>query len=234
MDMTNGGEPPRLDPRIAETRKAESNESSLDDVIRSLASNPAGGRKEVMIGPNTYKLVVPETWVGVKDKFPELPGKAMTEFHPPGNPDLQIAVLYRGRPENEQAGEKFHRLLAANADLKLPKVLTPEQIKDLNPIMGYVIGDNQYKGSINPLYGPGKFHLSTAKLMSVNGKTVLAAEGELHDRAGKTLSYFSGVFIDSDGTGRNVHEIFLQTQNSEDFEKSKPIFQNTLKSVEWN
>lgn len=233
MDFADGAEHPRIVPRVAETRQVEAQDNCMDDIIRSLASNPARERRKVTVGSTAYKITVPGDWVGVRDKTPGIPGRVLTEFHQAGKTEPQISVFYRGQPEDKESGDKFHQLLAANRDLKVPKVLTPAQIGALSATLGYVVGDNQYRPSPNPLAGPPKFQLSSATLMPLNGKTVLAAEGAVLDRSGKPVSYISEIFIDSDGTGRNVHEVFLQADNREEFDKNRPAFQTAIHSLEW-
>lgn len=186
------------------------------------------------IGP-IKNLVAPPDWEKTCLRIP-LPNHLQLPlfiFRPPvSKKDLEIGVFFRGRMETETDGRVFSSLIKRNQHISEKQTLTANEIKDLSPILD-ITGFNQYSfGNERSGFSPD-FHLRSAELIPLNGKIVLKVVGDfLTDQNVDT--YFYGIYIDADGTGRKIYEVFLRASDKEEFMQSLSEFKTMLDSISWN
>jgi hypothetical protein len=151
---------------------------------------------------------------------------------PPNESDAAITVFYRGQPVTDAAAQTFRKVLDTKP---AGRELTGDEIKTLADAMGYSnAGDNQFtndaaKGTREyPV-----FHVATAVVSNLKGKTVLEVEGTFQDQNGMPTTEYRGFFIDSDGSGRVINEIFYQSRTKGKFMKYRPDFDKALKTLVW-
>lgn len=157
--------------------------------------------------------------------------RSLETFAPPNEKDVGISVFYGGLPASAKSAQAFLRVLNDKPATDGPQRLTTSEIKELSEVMGRLqAGDNQYTNSGK--YRAPVFNLTDAYTMNVNGRTVLAVQGNFVDKDGKPSRGFNGVFVDSDGTGQRVQQIFLQG-NPAKLSQYQQQFQDTVASIEW-
>ncbi len=180
------------------------------------------------------EITLPEGWVEAPAEK-GLSTVTLRMFHPEGKNDISINLYYRGQPLDEDSARTFHNLLSARAGSHAPEKLSPLEIRSLDRAMGYTtVGDNQYTNSARrgdrnyPV-----FNLATAEVLPVNGRTTLKVTGTFQDQNGMPLNEYCGYFIDADGQGKNVDEIFYQAKTRGKYMLHVKDFENTLKSIQW-
>lgn len=154
-------------------------------------------------------------------------------FRPPDSEhDVEIGVFFRSRLESEADGKIFADLISAHADIISKEALQPAQIKDLVNILD-LTGFNQYSFPQEISGYQPDFYLRSAELMPLNGKVVLRVVGDFMT-AGDIDTYFCGIYIDADGSGRKIYEIFLRSNNKPAFVKALIAYKISLASISWN
>ena len=176
-------------------------------------------------------IELPDSW---KSSTSDRGTMKMTTFS--AGADSASLVLYdRGAPVNEQSATAFKKLLSDNAHLDKSKELLPTEIKNLSQILGSTTaGDNQYS---NPSKPPNPrspaFHLLSAHLMPINGKTVLEVQGNFVSETGAKGKEFKGIFVPTGKDGDRINEFFLQADNAIDAAKHQREYKQTLQSIKW-
>lgn len=157
--------------------------------------------------------------------------RSLETFAPPNDKDVGISVFYGGLPASDKSAQAFLRVLNDNPATDGPEKLTPSEIKELSEVMGRLqAGDNQYTNTGR--YRKPAFNLTDAYTKNVNGRTVLAVQGNFVDKDGKPTRAFSGIFADTDGTGHRIQQVFLQG-NPGKLSQYQQQFQDTVASIEW-
>jgi len=123
------------------------------------------------------------------------------------------AIRHELLAERSSLGKNFivDKLLSENENLSKPKELLPTEIKNLVNVIGSTTaGDNQYTNSAKPPdpRSPA-FHMLSAHLMPLNGKTVLEVQGNFVTNTGAKGKEFKGIFIPSGENGERIKEFFL-------------------------
>lgn len=147
-------------------------------------------------------------------------------FHPNHAPNVEINISYRGVPLDEASRKVFNFLLKQGEKNKFDV----EEVLALRTVMGMATtGDNQYTNSneINSLDGP-VFDLTALAVRNVGGRLVLRVEGKF-----KNKRIYTGMFYQAGSEGKMVEEFFLQAMTQEDFDKFKPVFEESLNSIAW-
>ncbi len=198
------------------------------------------------------KFTAPSTWMRGTDNS-NIGHRTKTSFQPSTQSDLELSAYYRGLPIGDSSGRAFHDLIAGNSNLSVPKVLFQEKfsaagsplppsaqetelLKSLADVMGISSsGDNQVTNPHKPphAYSP-TFHVDRVQLRPVNGTPVLEVEGAFVNEQGKPSTYYKGVFIDIDrSTGRQIHQVFMQSSDKTAFTQNKPIYEASVNSLVW-
>jgi hypothetical protein len=129
-------------------------------------------------------MSVPQGWI--EDQIETFDTSELRFFHPSDDSDAKLCFFYRGLPIETEAGQKF-----VNALSQPPHILTAAEIKSLH----YALGE-----SANDL----AFNLLAARTENLNNKNVLIVEGNWYK---SDLDSYD-IFIDVDGTGRIIQELY--------------------------
>jgi hypothetical protein len=186
------------------------------------------------------ELSVPSSWVMHTEEFRSYGQRSLVQLLPLRQSDqldwnTTISVFYRGFPVSEAGAARFHQLLKQILPNQAPKFVFGDTLKDLAEILGdTTVGDNQYTNPPRP--GSDMlplFFLQTAQIADLNGRIILSIEGYFTKENGDPLRYFSGIFIDTDGSGAIIHEVFLQAKSKDEMMMQKSVYRNALKSIKW-
>jgi hypothetical protein len=126
-------------------------------------------------------------------------------------------------------------LLQDNSGLRVAKTLLPTDIKNLTEVLGTsTAGDNQFVNSLKPpdQRAPA-FHLLSAQLIPVNGKTVLEVRGHFFDQSGAKGKEYGGIFVSSGADGTSIRELFLQADDLSTFSKHEMEYRRAVQSIKW-
>lgn len=178
---------------------------------------------------------VPQGWRRREASFGSLGLSSSETFSPPGDNSTTLGIYHSGMRAGAEAARAFLSILKNKPADDGTQELTPDEIKSLSEIMGrYQAGDNQYTNSGR--YRAPAFELTKAYTMQVNGRTVLAVEGNFKgtgDDAGTaSMRQYKGIFADSDGTGTRIEQVFMSTAPGKMREHAR-AFNETLSSIKW-
>lgn len=152
---------------------------------------------------------VPEGWIEAEQ--PSNPGpRSLRRFHPDHQEDTSLGLFYRGHPVSTEAGKHFHQILGLPAH-----VLNAQETLSLEQVLNFIAD-------------PEVFELRSAQTMELNGRTVLRVRGLWKEGELESL----GFFIDADGTGEVVQQIFFEAPKLT-FQHHKEAAMAALKSIEW-
>lgn len=185
------------------------------------------------IGP-FKKITIPPDWRRNTLRVPqanrmELPIIQLTM--PGKEQEMEIGIFYRGKLESEDDGENFHALLLQNKEAEHAVTLSPGQIRSLSRILD-LAGFNQYTFPRHLTGYSPDFYLKTAQVLVINGKPVLKVDGEFRDED-KTDTYYGGLFVEADDTGRKVYELYLRVTAKEMHLRGIQHFRRMAESIEW-
>jgi hypothetical protein len=186
------------------------------------------------------ELSVPSSWLMHTEEFRSYGQRTLIQLVPLRQSEqldwnTTISVFYRGFPVSDAGAAQFKQLLAQLNPGGSPKLLFGDTLKDMAEIMGdTTTGDNQYTNPAQPgSDNVPMFFVQSAQLIDLNGRIVLAVEGYFTTENGEPLRYFAGVFIDTDGTGAVIHEVFLQAKVKDEMMMQKSVYRNAVKSIKW-
>jgi hypothetical protein len=179
-----------------------------------------------------------------------LRGRAMS-FYSPGKlaKDSQARISYveHAHPLSLRAEPALNKLLGSHSvkamvlyvdrGKQAASASTAQTFQQLAPILGTTsVGDNQLTG------GAGRtpaFHLTKAKIETVNGRAVLAIDGWFMPESNGDASadknekrFYSGIFVDS-GDNRPPDELYVQADGVSSFADAQTEFQSALRTIKW-
>ena len=180
---------------------------------------------------------LPSGWRQRESSFGSIGLSSNETFSPPGDNGTTIGIYSNGLRAGSESAKAFLDLLKNKPAEDGPQRLTADEIRSLSEIMGrYQAGDNQYTNSGK--YRPPAFEITSAYTMQLNGKTVLAVEGNFKDgnktdAQGRAVTrQYKGIFADTDGTGSRVEQVFLSTAPGTLHQHVRE-FNETLDSIKW-
>lgn len=182
------------------------------------------------------KVVAPSGWKKLVDSPTSIGTRSGELFHPPEDVDVNINVFYRGMPVDDEAAASFRRLLAVPLPHGQSRNLTEDEIRSLATVMGFsTVGDNQYT---NPSAKGSRdyptFHLSSAAVVSINGRTILKCRGNFQNEKAVPGTEYEGFFFPSKGTPSQIEELFYQAPTRGKFLRYTAEWEKCLKTLEWN
>lgn len=205
------GENDNSEKQDVDSAEATTSQLLMDAVIRSvMATGIKPPAPEVTNVGQVRKMEMPLGWEQGPDYSKRQHAANYQEFHPNGQNDCQLGFYYRGRRTSESAGENFHNILSQE-DHELSK--------------------NEYNSLEEVVRDKAKavdFTLKSARTEEINGKRVLVVEG----RYNKNQNDSKHMFIDSDGTGTAVQEIFFQAPKDK-FAVYGNAATQAMKTVRW-
>lgn len=155
-------------------------------------------------------ITIPPGWIEVhEEKGRDVPF-TMRRFQPADDENPILAFFYRGRRIDKDSAERFRQILALPAH-----VLSKKEFDDL-------------KAVLRDKNDPEEFQVVIAKTEEFNGKRVLIVEGRYLGISEDNRH----MFIDSDGTGSAVQEVFYQAHR-----RVFPLYYRTaaaaMKTIKW-
>lgn len=197
--------------QTSDTPESKATQKLLDDVMISvmLAATKAPTTEATNIG-QVKQIEIPGGWEAGPDYNKRQHAATYQEYHPAGAPECQLGFYYRGRRTSDAAGKTFHDLLD-----KPPHALTDAEFRSLEEIVR-----DKAKAE--------DFRLESAKTEDLNGKRVLRVKGRYVGNQNDA----EHVFIDADGTGSAVQEVFFQAPKDK-FSKHIKHAEDAIRSIRW-
>lgn len=176
------------------------------------STKKSDGEKKSMISNQGQiaKLPVPEGWVETTTVAKLPPTANYAEYHKEGSKEAKFGTFYRGHKISDSAAKNFHAMLQ-----KSGRDLTAAEYASLAEVL-------RDKAKADD------FSVSKKRVDSIKGKNVLVVEGTF--LASKQKAYF--VYVDADGTGSVVQEIFFQAPEQvykSDLENAR----KAISSISW-
>ncbi len=184
----------------------------LDEWIkpRTVATRPSD---TISIG-QVEEMKLPTGWTEGTTSKPVGGSSLFREFHPADDPEAKLCFFYRGRRVSDQSAKDFVAALKKGEPLNTG----PLSEKELDSIREVL----REKGN------PHQFDITSAKRENLAGKRVLVVEGKY-----KNIDLQSkAIFIDSDGTGSAVQEIYYQAPQAQ-FAHHLQKATDSMSSIRW-
>lgn len=157
------------------------------------------------------RMDLPENWLHLpQKKRNEFDLDTLIKFSAPENNEVQICFHSRGRPITEMQAEKFREILR-----KEPHTLSADEWRRIHEVL-------------NRMATPEECTIASVRTELIKERMVLVAEGRWKDSEYNMYS----VFIDSDGSGSIIEEIYFAAPRS-DYYKHLTRARQAIKSVEW-
>lgn len=156
------------------------------------------------------RLALPDHWL--ERTLPRAADtlKTVRIAYPADRPNVQLRLIYRGRPLSEAAGKRFQSILSLP-----PHGLTPDEIMALTPVL-------------RDLADEEIFERQAADTLELNGKKVLRFSGKWKHDPFRSAS----VFVDVDGSGCTIQEISFFAPD-DDWASYLPHFEEMLNVMQW-
>lgn len=159
-------------------------------------------------------LEIPDDWVKTeehKDTDAMTCARSLVWYQCPENDDVRIGLFYRGMPLVEDGAREAYRAVLVQP----PHELTPAEIDSIAEVLL-----NCYQSRVYDM------HLCTS--MDHGGRRIITVEGVYRKSQLRTIEYF----IDCDGTGTYVQQVYFQSPANE-FQRYEPAGRATLEGVQW-
>lgn len=147
-----------------------------------------------------------------------------------------LNVYDRGVTTDDASAKAFSKLLTDNPNLSRPKVLMPNQIRALEDVLGRgKLGDNQYTNTTPyPDSQAPLFKLSSAQLVTVQGKTVLEVEGNYMDEKGQRTSHYKGLLVpEQTPNGVKIWELYMEAKEKDITPADHSNYRRAVNSIHW-
>ncbi len=181
------------------------------------------------------RIVGPPAWLKVEEESGGIGARQSHIFRTPEASDVCINAFYRGRPVDKETAVYFAKLLSSKVPEGTTSALRPEHIRALHAVLGLnTVGDNQFtnnapKGTRNyPV-----FHVTSAELTRLNGRTVLRVLGNFQNEEGLAGNEYAGILYPSKTHPDEIEELFFQAPTRAKYLRYLNAFEQTLKTVEW-
>lgn len=201
---------PKEPPKHSDVSPAKTDVNKFLDEWINPSAKPANKSGNTISIGQIDEMKLPSGWQEGPEAKPTGGSSLYREFHPADHPDVKLNFYYRGRRISEQAGKTFHDLLQKPAH-----ILQGAELDGLKEVL-------------RDKSNPESFKTLMAKTEDIAGKRVLVVEGHYPASDLETRS----LFIDSDGTGTAVQEVFYQAPRA-DYSKYLPAANTAIKSIIW-
>lgn len=135
---------------------------------------------------------------------------SLRRFYSPADSEVRICFFYRGYGINQLTAEQFKKTLGLP-----PHALSKEELARL----GDLFGDKS---------NPQMFLQAGARTESLSGMPILILEGTYQPIVERNCT----IFLDADGSGRFVQEIFFQAP-ADRYSPNFQLFSQALTSIVW-
>ena len=157
------------------------------------------------------RMPLPAGWLPAPQKSrKETDIATLVKFTEPHNPDIQICFHIRGTPISDAQAENFRGVLA-----KDPHILHGDEWWSIHQVL-------------NRMALSDEFTIASVHTENLNDRKVLVSEGRWKDSDYNMYS----VFIDADGSGSVIEEIYYAAPKS-DYFMFLTVASQAIKSVEW-
>lgn len=207
----NPEKPSKPDPPFMSYEKMEEDpffKELLDTRVQTISQS----RRSISDLGQISSLSLPENWTAGPTQENAVAADLFKEYNAPNDSDVKLCFYYRGMRCSEQAGEAFRKVLSSS-----DHPLNVAEYKSLQEILR----------NKSPEY----FSKEDAYTEVINGKRVLIVEGS-YDKSNKSAISNKTMYIDADGTGTAVQEIYFQAPTQK-FQKYSGEVDGALKSIEW-
>jgi len=168
---------------------------------------------EIVDDGQVDSMVFPVGWVaGEPAENPGIGSRWFREVYREDSPDTSICFFYRGLPVADGPAAAFRGVLD-----RPPHPLSDDELQSLSRILEH---KTPFKSEL--------FELTSARTEDWNGKNVMIVEGQYKESDDRIFE----IYVDADGTGRFVQEIFYQAPGDQ-FSKFADEAQSALLSVKW-
>lgn len=189
------------------------------------------GREEVNVA-GIKSIDVPNSWSQSTEGY--LGGRGLiSTFSPGGNSDMVLSVLDKGTRLNQAQQSNLDSVLSLADPAGRPRVLLPAQIRSVTDALGKTtVGDNQYVNTAKPPDPAAPvFRISSAQVITVDGKPVIEVEGQFMDENGQRLKDYIGIY--GKGDDGKINQMFLQTSSKDEYLKGRKIYKDALQTLDW-
>ncbi|MBX9771317.1 MAG: hypothetical protein K2X29_08090 [Candidatus Obscuribacterales bacterium] len=157
------------------------------------------------------RIALPDGWLVKDPDEAENFGSQMLEFYLPDDHSVSLSFYYQGRPAGSMLADALRSLLN-----KPPHQLSTDEADSIALILRNVAD-------------PDEFETVSMHTEDLNGRRILVADGNWKKISLKARH----LFIDADGDGRIVQEIYFLAPKSK-FDQYYPVVMDTFNSVEWS
>lgn len=213
--MGDMDKPPQYEKPKTEIRapKQPDKEKSIEEKARELENKPfyrflLHPNQQKPTDPNSLEISigqvsmnVPKTWTLGEDRAIANGGR-FVNYKINGDKDATLSFYYRGKRCSEMYGKRFHEALK-----QPPHELTDKELDSLSEIIRRMDGD---------------LTKTVARTETMNGKRVLLLEGNIY-KGKPEEEYVRSIYIDSDGTGTAVQEVYFQAKPNKYREHLKEV-----------
>jgi hypothetical protein len=180
---------------------------SWEEIQANQKKSPASDGLNIAIGQ--VLLTVPKTWTaGLKHDDAAYFYEA---FNVEGDSEATFSFYYRGRRTSGFSGEQFVKLLKEK-----PHDLNADELSSLSETLRRVNKD---------------FTKTVARTIDLNGKRVLLLEG-IYDKGKADEQYVKQIYIDSDGKGTAVQEVYFQAKTAH-YQKHLKAAEAAFQNIQW-
>jgi len=182
------------------------------EVSKPPSAAASGGPVEIRNKGQIADMTFPKNWKeGTTEPYTGIGHRSYNEVQLAGDKDVAVSFFYRGFPlRDDKQAQAFHDTLG-----KSPHTLSSAELQSMKE----VLGDKA---------NPNDFNMLSARTEALNGKNVLIVEGRY-----KTLQQDAyHMFVDSDGSGKNVQEVFYQAPKDKYFAHLKEA-KTAFGSIKW-
>jgi hypothetical protein len=174
----------------------------------------AGGRANLEIHDKgqIVSMTFARGWrEGFTEPYSGIGHRSYNEIQLSSDEDVAVSFFYRGFPlHNQTAAEAFHTMLQS-----APHTLSAQEVHSI----AEVLGDKASTNAFNTL---------SIRTENLNGKNVLLVEGRY-----KALQQdVYQLYVDADGTGKNVQEVFYQAPREKYLAHLKDA-KLAINSIQW-
>ncbi|MFA7339942.1 MAG: hypothetical protein WC028_24405 [Candidatus Obscuribacterales bacterium] len=202
----------------------EEHRSLFNRIFEKERTNPMSDNHKVTEEGSIRRLEMPKHW---QQAMPDMSNdKAMigapmmTEYNPSGDPATKMCYWNRafgGAKESPDTAIAFNRVLSRE-----PHQLNQQELTSLE----HIIGNGVYANT-------DAFEILHAETRKIHGRTVLAVESAYKDNQSQPQGRHSyGVFINSDGTGRYIEQVYF-TAPQEAYRANLKEAVDCINSIKW-
>lgn len=174
-------------------------------------------------------MELPPSWKETPARAGDIPRRMLRSFAPPDTDEIELSLFYRGRKVSKKAALKFKSILQQPSH-----PLEGQEMREISDVL-LNMGDNQHED--REMAGrPPACIVKLAETGIVNHKNVLVVQGTFQKPDGEPLNECIDVFIDAQGNGETVFEVFLVVPSRfgvGEFQEKVTQFRAAVATIKW-